>query len=60
MACFFFLEHGEPHVTFALSTVFPCIVSTETSFTLDLKGGKLFKGGNNKREETSFYRNPYA
>ena len=46
---------------FETTTVFPCIVSAETSFSLDLKGGKLFKGGNNMREETSFfYRNPYA
>ena len=36
-------------------TVFPCIVSAETSFPLDLKEGKLFKGGNNLREETSFF-----
>ena len=39
-------------------TVFPYIISAETSFALDLKEGKLFKGGDNLREETrvSFYK----
>ena len=38
-----------------MNNVFPCILSMETSFSLDLKEGKLFKGGKILREETSFF-----
>ena len=44
---------GKPVWLYSL-TVFPCIVSAKTSFSLDLKGGKQFKGGSNMREETTF------
>ena len=43
---------GKIH-TFSI-TVFPWIVSTETCFFSGSKRGKLFKGGNNMREESSF------
>ena len=50
----FFLNCFKKWLAYKLTTVFPCIVSAETSFSLNLKGGKLSKGENNMREETSF------